>query len=134
VAGGTGSPLPCAGLNQRLAFLNAAHGNVGDEAGVVVAEFGLCFEDFRSFDDALRDRLRCARIGSHQHPSGDVSFWDSVGFDHANPRLWPDCGEVFGGGFYLLVVALVSNAIMARVGPCFGSELLRRPLLKSASC
>jgi len=48
VAGGTGSPLPCAGLNQRLAFLNAAHGNVGDEAGVVVAEFGL-LEDFRSF-------------------------------------------------------------------------------------
>jgi hypothetical protein len=78
VAGGAWDCLStAAGLDERFSLSEASDGNIGDESGGGVAEFGL-FEVFGEFDDALADGLCGRGFYEHQHSSGDAGFGDGV--------------------------------------------------------
>jgi len=97
---------------------------------VVVAEFGL-LEDFRSFDDALRDRLRCARDRKPPASIRRREFLDSVWF--STTRIHGSGGlrrSYSGGGFYLLVVRLGFECNHGTGRPVFRFGTLAQAALK----
>src|ERR1700676_3567574 len=97
VAGGADNGFAVgAGGDEGVASFEAAGGDVGDEAGRVVAEFG-AFEIFRSFDDAVADGFHFVGRGDDQHRPGNVGFGNELGFDDADPGLAFQSGEVVGG-------------------------------------
>ena len=94
--------LPLAGLDQRLAFGEAAGRHVGDERRVRVAVLD-AFEVLRDFDDAVADRLGAA-VGMLQAPAAlEERTRHGVGFDHLGPAQHRQRGEVGDRGAHFVV-------------------------------
>ena len=108
--------------HQLLPFLQAAFGDISDEAGCIVAQLR-ALEVLWDLNDALTDRLGHSRSVSDQHPSRDVSFGHGAGFDDPNPGLaWKSC-EIPGGLSDLLPrrLGFVRNHVGRRQMPRFGT-------------
>ena len=103
MADGAPSGLASSGHHQRGAFLDAAHGHVGDKSGSVITKNFHGFHIFGCFDDAPADRLCLFPFHPEEYAVSDTHLRYHVGFNHPDPRRPFHRAEVLSGSLRLVI-------------------------------